>query len=279
MKLIFVFLLFPLSKGAVQKCDEVDKVKICTDDPNYNRMLPRNEEIPLKIGSSVTIHNIDKVAEDDQHITINILLAVFWFDSRLRLKNGNGSHIIGDNEEEGIFRPRMKIMNYKQIDEKKLIGPGSSDITFIYGFNGSHYQNHYFEYQQNFKVTLYCPFKFDDYPFEKNVCNFEYGPGRLFSDTVIMNHTILKFANQTKTFGEGPIRFEDNRLPFVFEFSVLDTFIHSEAGFNYSYSGVGINITRSDVQTLMIEFYLPTFIFAMLAQISYLINPEIVSFH
>ena len=136
---------------------------------------------------------------------------------------------------------------------------------------------HYLEYQESQKVTLYCAFDFTDYPFDSNYCDLEYGPASHFRDSVIMDPTRIRYANTKVNFGEGKIKIKDSRLPFTFELEALEPFIHNESGFDYSYARMRIKINRDNIQTLLIGFYFPTSIFALLSLISFFISPEIVS--
>ena len=256
-----------------------ETVYICTTDTQYNARKPADDQVPLIIGNTLNFFNVDSVNENDQSITINLIFAIFWNDTRLFLKNGNGtkSHDIGFDMANNLFNPQLKIKNTKETINKKQVGPGRSDVTFLFGFNGRRYMQHYLEYQHSQKVTLYCAFDFTDYPFDSNYCNLEYGPASHFIDSVVMRPTRIRYEGRKVNFGEGKVKIKDPRLPFTFELEALEPFMHNESGFHYSYARMRIKITRDNYETLLIGFYFPTFIFALLSLISYFISPEIVS--
>ena len=79
-------------------------------------------------------------------------------------------------------------------------------------------------------------------------------------------------------FGEGPIIFDHNRLPFNVSLESIAGYEFSQAG--YEYSGVGMRITlrRNNLGLLIGGYFGPTIIFSLLSLVSFTINPDIVSF-
>lgn len=278
-KVLFVVFCCNLVNGKLRKCSEnFEEPEICTLDPKYDKMKPPQNETPLPIFSSLTLNSIDRVNENGQSITFNVLFAIFWNDSRLFLKNGQGSRVIGSDMQPNLFIPRMKILKTRKVENIKLLGSGQSDITIIFGFDGRNYHDHYLEYQQNLKLTLYCPFEFQEYPFDDNYCDFDYGPASQFSDAIQMKSVLLRHNGNFKNAIGDYLKWRNSRLPFEFQMEIKKPFNHQEAGFNYSYTGIRIKLRRKERQTLLLQFYFPTLIFALTAFISYFINPDIVSF-
>ena len=278
MKLLVIGVLIQLASAILRNCsDNFNEVAICTTDSEYNKMLPAKNDTPLLLVTSVTFYNIDRVEENEQTITFNVLIAVGWNDSRLLLKNGNGSRVIGPEIALDVFNPRLKIKNTKVVKNIELVGSGHSDVTFIFGYDGRLYLDHYLEYQQSLKVTLYCPFAFNEYPLDKNECKFQFGPASHFVNSVIMRATFIRYQNESIRVGDGPLKMQKARLPYEFQLEILDPFVYQEAGFEYSYAGVNIKMRRYEYHTLLIGFYFPTLIFALLSYISFFISPEMVS--
>ena len=218
------------SKTTLPNCQDVNefkKVVLCTTDSHYNARKPANEQIPLVVGNTVNFFNVDSVNEDDQSITINLVFAIYWNDTRVFLKNGNGteSHDIGFDMANNLFKPQLKIKNTKETINKEQVGPGQSDVTFLFGFDGMRHMENYLEYQQSLKVTLYCAFAFNHYPFDTNHCNLEYGPASHFMDSVVMRPTRIRYEGNYVDLGQQ-INIDDPRLPFKFELYPLEPFIH-----------------------------------------------------
>ena len=83
--------------------------------------------------------------------------------------------------------------------------------------------------------------------------------------------------NIVKYFGEGGIDLEQSRLPFEIHVEHIEPFIHSEAGFNYSYAGIRFKFRRHDLGLLLGGYFGPTIVFAILSLVSFFINPDVVS--
>ena len=82
----------------------------------------------------------------------------------------------------------------------------------------------------------------------------------------------------TKTrVGENPLVLSDLPFPFEFNLESLPAFekIYDDA---YSYTGMLLKIKRTSLGQLLSGFYYPAGAFAFLSMISYLINPDVVSF-
>ena len=77
-------------------------------------------------------------------------------------------------------------------------------------------------------------------------------------------------------YGEGLLKVKQSRMPFDISLENLAPFLYEESGFNYSYAGVRIHLTRNDFTLLIGSYYGPTIIFSMLSLVSYSIKSDIV---
>ena len=136
---------------------------------------------------------------------------------------------------------------------------------------------HRFEYQQAFKVEIYCALEFIAYPFDSQECNFTFGSSVTFSEDLHLKETWLRYQNKRKKFGAGPLEIETNRLPFIISLESLREHVFTQAGYNYSFVGMKMTLTRNSFGLLIGGYYGPTGMFSLLSLVSFTINPEIVS--
>ena len=96
------------------------------------------------------------------------------------------------------------------------------------------------------------------------------------SDITFKSATIA-FGDTKTRVGENPLVLDDLPFPFQFNLESLPAFekIYDNA---YSYTGMLLKIKRTSLGQLLSGFYYPTGAFAFLSMISYLINPDVVSF-
>ena len=136
----------------------------------------------------------------------------------------------------------------------------------------------YFEFQQALKVEIYCTFDFTSFPFDAHECDFKYGASSSYSTSLILNEAWVRYKDEKREFGEGPLNFNRSRLPFKISLESLKQFEFSQAGFKYSFVGMSMTLTRNSFGLLIGSYYGPTTIFSLLSLVSFSINPDIVSF-
>ena len=79
-------------------------------------------------------------------------------------------------------------------------------------------------------------------------------------------------------YGEGPIKFDHTRLPFNVSLESIGEYEFSQAGYQYSFVGMRISLTRNNFGLLVGSYFGPTTIFSLLSLVSFTISPDIVSF-
>ena len=99
-----------------------------------------------------------------------------------------------------------------------------------------------------------------------------------------MTATLVKLENATIILGkmttrDGPMILKNLPFPFEVQISYLPTYeeFNLFTGKIYSETGMSLILKRSKMGQLASGYYYPTTAFALLAMISYLINPDIVS--
>jgi hypothetical protein len=126
-------------------------------------------------------------------------------------------------------------------------------------------------------VEIYCDLDFTAFPFDSHECDLKFGASSSLSSSLILNEPRLRYKDQKREFGEGPLNFNPSRLAFNVSLESLKEFEFSQAGYKYSFIGMRITLTRNNYGLLIGGYYGPTIIFSLLSLVSFSINPDIVS--
>jgi hypothetical protein len=175
-----------------------------------------------------------------------------------------------ERDRSQIYFPTLQVNDAKTVTRTRKYGPMEHDFFWFK-------YPHQFEYQQAFKVEIYCTLEFIAYPFDSQECNFTFGSSITFSKELHLKETWLRYRNERKKFGEGPLEIETNRLPFFISLESLQEHIFTQAGYDYSFVGMKMTLTRNNFGLLIGGYYGPTGMFSLLSLASFTINPEIVS--
>ena len=175
-----------------------------------------------------------------------------------------------EQDQSQIYFPTLQVNDAKIVTRTHKYGALDDDF-FWFDYP------HRFEYQQALNVEIYCTLEFISYPFDSHECNFIFGPSNSYSNVLHLKETWLRYQNKRKIFGEGPLEFETNRLPFFISLESLPEHVFTQAGYNYSFVGMKMTLTRTNFGLLIGGYYGPTGIFSLLSLASFTINPEIVS--
>ena len=169
-----------------------------------------------------------------------------------------------------IFRPTLKFMRAKEVKRQIRYGPVDADFFWFKS-------PHKLEYQKTMSLIIYCSFDFHSFPFDHHTCDLNFGSSAILPDNMMLNPTKLRFRNHLRKYGDGKLKIHQSRLPFEIQIQSEEPFIHFEAGFNYSYTGLRFYFERNDLGLLLGGYYGPTLIFALLSLVSFFINPDVVS--
>ena len=91
---------------------------------------------------------------------------------------------INEQDSNEIYFPSLQILGAKSLKRERRYGPNDKDF---YWFK----YPHLVEYQMALKVTIYCSFEFEHFPFDYHECNFDYGSASSMSTTLQLNTTRL----------------------------------------------------------------------------------------
>ena len=180
-------------------------------------------------------------------------------------------YAINEVDQYEVYFPTLQISDAKSVSRTRKYGPQDEDY-FWFSYP------HQFEYQQALKVEIYCTFDFTSFPFDAHECDFNFGASSSFSSVLMLNETFLRYKNIKRMYGEGPIIFDHTRLPFNVSLESVGEYEFSQAGYQYSFVGMRISLTRNNFGLLVGGYFGPTTIFSLLSLVSFTISPDVVSF-
>ena len=87
--LAYLFFFFVLSINGLKQCSKpFTGLDVCTSDEKYNAGVPDfTNGKPCKVGTSITLFGINELDEARKTISVNILVALWWTDTRLTLRS------------------------------------------------------------------------------------------------------------------------------------------------------------------------------------------------
>ena len=185
-----------------------------------------------------------------------------------RILANDGWYPLDGKDQNQIYSPTMTINRAKTIERTRKFGLTDEDESWFNGFNGI------IDYKQSIKVTIYCKFEFQSYPFDSHTCDFIYiatAPVRF----LLLNSSEIRYQNVENQ--REIIRVEQSDLPFHIELESLEQFNLTLTGHNYSSTGMRIHIERNNLGLLIGGYYGPTTIFVLLSLVSYSIDADMVS--
>ena len=92
LKCILVLLFAIRSTTALVKCNgTVSKLQLCFIDEKYDKGAPPGNGVPepMKMVSSVTVFKIAELDENQNTLTLNLLLSIRWNDTRITLETND----------------------------------------------------------------------------------------------------------------------------------------------------------------------------------------------
>ena len=132
------------------------------------------------------------------------------------------------------------------------------------------------------KVTVYCDFDFQSYPFDEQECDFS-----LFEVVYDMNSVILEEVEDCLRYGGNRSQYlekgwislpERHEIPYTVRMKTMGTKnVYYEDYPPFSYQTIRFVLKRNSRSLLIGSFYVPTGLFAFLSMGSFIINAEIVS--
>ena len=133
-------------------------------------------------------------------------------------------------------------------------------------------------YGEKFQVTFSCHFHLSKYPFDSHDCQLYFGDMRFNSSQLNFNPIKIHLKIDESTQGVDPAIIDNSPLPFEFQLNPLATKEQDNGLYNVSKTGMCIKFKRKSLGLLLSGYYYPTMSFALLSMVSFVINPDVVSF-
>ena len=279
LKLLILLLSVVRFSNALVKCNgKVSKIQLCNlqDDEYDEGVPPWSPGNPMILKSSITVYKIAELNEEENTITLNFLLSVVWYDTRLSLESNNPNksikwYAVNEFDQTQIFTPTLEISGTKTIVRTRKYGAIDKDYFWYF------HTDNMMEYQQSLKVKIYCSIDFKHFPFDSHNCDLNFGASGITINALKMSATTMNYKNLSVSHDEGLLRMKQSRLPFDISLESLKPFEYIQGGMRYSYAGMRLHLTRNDFGVLIGGYYGPTIIFSMLSLVSYSIKADIVS--
>ena len=178
----------------------------------------------------------------------------------------------------GIWSPIIAFGNLLSYEKTKFYG-GHKPFSFWY--EGT-WKYGYAVYHEELQLSFSCPFNFENYPFDSNLCTLEFGSQAWSAKKVRLRPEKIIYEELSTTIihslTEDPIILNDLPHPYEFEFNLEPAFEKTNAqNRSFSYAGMEIKMKRKPLGELLSGYYYPMAAFALLSVISFLIKPEMVS--
>ena len=91
--LILLSVLFSVGNTELISCNEtVTKLRICSLVPNYEQGMPPAPLMtkgPTVVSNSITLFSLAEFNEDQSSVSLTVLIAMVWNDTRITLKSNN----------------------------------------------------------------------------------------------------------------------------------------------------------------------------------------------
>ena len=137
-----------------------------------------------------------------------------------------------------VFFPKLRVKDDKEITSGFEFGPDNGK-DFFWISNGKA------TYQERLKITIYCSFEFENFPFDSHQCNLSIGVSNYSPNHVeLLPLTILyedheNKKNQQTTFGEESISISLTHSPEPFDITLrsLGQFELFENDGSFSFTG------------------------------------------
>ena len=264
----------------------------CTkaDNANYSDILKSCLEVPNKIcltgnGSysrpnsvlvetKLEVKQIMEIDVEKNSIKFKGFLAASWEDPGVIRSNGPPL-MVREDWESLLWRPWLEFENILSFEKTQYFG-GTKSFSFWMWKHPK--TNGGMAYVEDLQITFFCQFQFIDYPFDSHDCTLNYSDKTLgLMNNVTLTPAKINFGNIQHKLGDDPIILD--HLPFELKLTSLPSFNKiGGSGQAISTTGMHLKMKRKDFGKLLASYYYPMASFAVLSLISFLINPDIVSY-
>ena len=264
---------------SLQECKDVqDASTLCSLMPHYNWQIPPpNVTTQLKIG--MTFWQVNDVDDSKQTISFIVVLAWVWQDKRLKVKKNltdfdtvTFTHLLDQLWiPDIIFTTAIKTDRVGGMKGKSLRA-----LTYWHFNNTSN-----MAFQDVLRITSECTMDFTNFPFDHQSCDWFMRSQNLHANDLMLERVLISTEsnNEMRLYSSNESALlHSSGISFDVWVSSLDPFKRDMEGFAISVTGLRFHLERKheEVQRLLISYFFPTGVFAILSLFSFSIKPDIV---
>ena len=231
----------------------------------YGYMKGEAPAKPTIIQTKFEIDNIREVNDKEMRITVEFYLELVWKDNRIKTKLlVNETMVLNNKMIESIWKPDLWIKNLHDFKIHNVLEP-TSGLMIMNGKNcvvspctekGTK-QNTIITYNFEAQATIYCNFKFSNYPMDKQSCDLVMGRAYPIPNVVNFAFEIGLFAVTGK-----------NEVLDDFEIKVVFDKVSNQTGIR------GTIYLRRNIFPYIIKYYLPCAAIMTMSSLSFFMSKE-----
>jgi hypothetical protein len=231
----------------------------------YGYMKGEAPEKPTIIKTNFEIDNIRKINDKEMRITVEFYLELVWKDNRIKTKLLEDEVMVLNNKViETIWKPDLWIKNLHDFKIHNVLEP-TSGLMIMNGDNcevssctekGTK-QNTIITYNFEAQATIYCNFRFSNYPMDKQRCDLVIDRAYPISNVVNFVFEIGLFAVTGK-----------NEVLDDFDIEVVFDPVSNQTGIR------GTIHLRRNIFPYIIKYYLPCAAIMTMSSLSFFMSKE-----
>ncbi|XP_059480942.1 glycine receptor subunit alpha-4-like isoform X2 [Neocloeon triangulifer] len=238
----------------------IGAIDFWTLDDDYNKNLPPGKNMVVSV--SLFINRVSSVDENKEEIAIDVFLQVYWEDPRVHLV-ANRDHVeLTWAQRHSFWVPDLYI---RQLRDMRLMQ------VFQEMASVRLYANSTFRVSIGATVIIKCDMDFDLYPLDIQRCAVDFSSYKYTVDDMTFKWRDDPALSFPSDFGDG------YRLPkYVVSFNAEQeeqVIFYGEG--NHSTARLMITLSR-ELQSYLLETYLPSSLFVTISWGSFIVNPELV---
>ena len=168
--------------------------------------------------------------------------------------------------------PKLRVQNSKEVVHDKEYGPKTDAEYYWFGYPNL------LQYQERLKITVYCSFAFENFPFDNHQCDLNFGSVSWVAERVTLLPLTIFYGNDTTYLGQNSIEIVSTHFPepFDIKLSSITPFKILDNSWNYYFTGMHMEFYRNTIGSLIGGYYVPTATFSIFSLVSYSINHDVV---
>jgi hypothetical protein len=132
------------------------------------------------------------------------------------------------------------------------------------------------QYAERLKITFYCSFNFETYPFDFHNCSLKFCSSSFGTSFIKLLPLTIFHEEMSTKYGGSRILSENSPEPFSIYLSGVEPFEKHDSGYAYSCTGMEMDFYRKNLGAVIGSYFVPTGTFSVFSLVSYSIEPNMV---